>query len=135
MANDTISKTTPAAPLSPLRMQNDRLNLRLLSIRHLLQIINRDLQFESPTRKAKCGGIEFGRSEMAFCVVRGSDALGRSPHHVGVQFSVRMGAYCLAGPPGNVRHIVPVEVVGRTCRVKLCAAISQVFSFLTTTKV
>src|SRR5690348_13048487 len=74
MANDTMSKTTPVTPLSPQRMQKDRLNLGLLSMWHLLQIIDRDLQIESPTCKAKCGGIELGWAKMALCTVRGPDA-------------------------------------------------------------
>src|ERR1700740_55294 len=84
IANDTTSTTTPATPLSAPTPQNDRLNLRLLSMRYLLQIINRDLQVESPTRKVKCGGIEFRRSEMAFRTVRSADALARNPPKVGL---------------------------------------------------
>jgi hypothetical protein len=47
MANDTISITTPATPLSPLRMQNDRWEMRFLFKGHL-QVVDFDLQVYTP---------------------------------------------------------------------------------------
>lgn len=38
----------------------------------------------------KCGGIKFGRSEMALRVVGSSDALARNPQKVCIQFPVRI---------------------------------------------